>query len=175
MLLDCLVRIKSAIKEVARAQSEIEVYKYLADSLIKYLGFNYVTFGKVDWEKGQISLMSYRSGSNDKVPSLKLSLSEETAGLFRKVALRGKPIVVSQVEEVPPKLRLSNGFIKLNYVTRLCSFTIMPIKVKDQVRFLFGVSGKTNGKRITPEDKEILELFSKMTEKILESVIAKEE
>ncbi|MER3445320.1 MAG: hypothetical protein C4291_00125 [Candidatus Dadabacteria bacterium] len=55
------------------------------------------------------------------------------------------------------------------------SFAVIPVKVKGLVRVVFEVDRMTSGGRITPRDKEILDLFSETVGTTLERVFAQEE
>ena len=173
MYSDSLSRVKLAINEIARATNEPEIYKCLAEALIKHLGFNRVTVRKVDWKRGTLSLMCQLEFTGES-PDFEFPLSEES-GVFGKVALRGESIAVFEGEEISPELRLPSKFAGLHNVMRSRSFAIVPIKVKGQVKVVLGVDRKTSGREITPEDKEILDLFSEMAGTTLEKVLVQEE
>jgi diguanylate cyclase (GGDEF)-like protein len=172
MLSDSLSRIRSAINEIAKATSEPEVYQYLTETLIKYFGFDRVTVRKADWEKDVLSLVCYH-GFSEAVSNLELPLSEE-AGAFGRAALKGEAIFIFEGEKVPSELRLLPEFARLKSM-RSRFFAVAPIKVKGQVRVILGADRKTSGKGITPEDKEILDLFSDMVGTALENIITQEE
>lgn len=173
MYSDYLVRVKLAINEVAKATTESEIYRYLAEALTTHLGFNRATVRKVNWEKQTLSLECY-VGFTEEVPCLKLPLSEESGALGR-AALRGEGIVIFDGEETPPELRLPSALAGLQKVTRPHSFVVIPIKAKGQVEVVFEVDRKISGGGITLRDKEILDLFSETVGTALEKVFAQEE
>jgi hypothetical protein len=68
-------------------------------------------------------------------------------------------------EKVPSELKLPAEFARLWKTMHSLSFAVVPIKVKGEVRAVFGVDRKTSNKGVTLEDKEILDLFSEMVGK----------
>jgi diguanylate cyclase (GGDEF)-like protein len=170
---DHLTKVKSAINEVSKATTELVVYKYLTEILINHLGFNRATVRKVNWERNIISLVCY-AGFAEEIPSSKLSLSEEL-GATGRAALRGEGIVVFDEEEILPELRWQFQFTTIQKATPTHSFAVIPVKAKGRVQAVFEVDRKTTGGRITPQDKEILDLFSEAVGVVLERVFAQEE
>jgi diguanylate cyclase (GGDEF)-like protein len=170
---DCLTRVKLAVNDIAKAKNEPEVYKYLAEALVKYFGFSHVTVRKVDWGRGVLSLMCYL-GFVQEVPALELPLSEEAA-VFRRAAFKGESLAVFEGEEVSSVLRLPIKFDNLENVTLSPSFAIIPIQVRGQVRIVLRVDRKTSGGDITSQDREVLDLFSEMAGTALEGIFVQEE
>lgn len=170
---DSLKRVQTAVNHITKAITEPEIYKYLAEALVKYFDFSHVTIRKVDWEKGVLSLMSYL-GFTEEVPTVQLPLSE-WAGGFGEVATKGKSLAAFEGEEVSPDLRLALKLDNLHNLTPLPSLAIIPIKVKGRVIIVLAAEGKKDGRGINVHDKEILDLFSEMTGAALENVFSQEE
>lgn len=158
-----LDNVKLALNKIKKARSEAEAHKYIAEVLINCFSFDRVTVRKVNWEKGTLPLVCYL-GFIEEVPSFKLPLSEKSGALGR-VALKGEGIVVFDERQ---------GASTLSTVTNSRSFALIPIKVKGQVRVVLEVDRETSGGEITPQDKEILDLFSEMASTILENIINQE-
>lgn len=173
MYSDYLTRVKLAINEVAKATTEAEIYRHLAEALTNHLGFNRATVRKVDWERNTLSLVCY-VGFTEEVPSSELLLSEESGALTR-AALSGEGVAIFEEEEILPGPRSPSKFAGIHRVKYPYSFAVIPIKVKGQVWVVSEVDRKTSGGRITPQDKEILDLFSETVGTALERVFAQEE
>jgi diguanylate cyclase (GGDEF)-like protein len=157
-------KVKLALNKIKKARREAEAYKYIAEVLINCFGFDRATIRKVNWGKETLHLVCYL-GFIEEVPSFKLPLSEKSGALGR-VALKGEGIVVFDGRE---------GASALSTATSSRSFALIPIKVRGWVRVILEVDRETSGREITPQDKEVLDLFSEMASTILENIINQEE
>lgn len=146
--LSCLGNIKLALNKIKKARSEVEAYKCIAEVLIKCFGFDRATVRKVNWKKGTLPLVYYL-GFIEEVPSFKISLSEKS-GILRRVILEEGAVIFDGQKEVSTRGTASD----------LRSFAIIPIKLREQVRFVLEVDRETSRGGITPHDKGILDLFS---------------
>ncbi len=161
-----LDRVKAAINEIKKANSEPELYKNVVEVLLSEFDFERAAVRRVDWERGILSLICHL-GFTRRMPAFEIPLSNDPGGAVNIAVTSGR----AALAHPDGGAKVDLDFAVRNPEMGADSFAVVPMKSNEVVRALLFIDRGKNGGPLSGEDLELLELMAEMTSALLEGLV----